>query len=93
MYYYTNKEKTYHDIFYKFYQFLIPAVPPKWFGSPVFDTICTIYLSLSSKTADPIIPNPFRGTHCSRDKKKNTLETDRWNLQQILAVLDSKAEI
>ena len=37
-----------------------PAVPRKC--SADCDTIYTIFLSLSSQTADP---NPFRGTHCS----------------------------
>ena len=42
----------------------IPAVPQKWFGSAVCDTMYTIYLSLSTQTADL---NLLRGTRCSEN--------------------------
>ena len=37
----------------------LPAVPRKWFGSAVCDTLYTIYPSLCTQSADP---NHFRGT-------------------------------
>ena len=40
----------------------ISAVSRKWFGSADCDSICTIYLSLCTHTADP---NPIWGKHWS----------------------------